>query len=226
MEKQTYTLLESYMHACMQDSAHDKEHVYRVLYSALEIAKTEDNVDTDVLIAACLLHDIGRKEQFENPQVCHAMAGGEKAFQFLMEHQFDTEFANQVRHCIQTHRFRKNSLPQSIEAKILFDADKLDASGAIGIARTLIYMGIVTEPIYTLLPNGEVSDGSNDTTHSFFREYKFKLERIYDQFYTGEGSRMAKARQQAAVSFYENLYREMNSSHMNGKRALIELLSE
>ena len=176
MEKQTFTLLENYMRSCMKDGAHDQEHIYRVLYSALEIARTEDNVNLDVLIAACLLHDIGRKEQFENPQVCHATVGGEKAFHFLLENRFEEEFARQVKHCIQTHRFRKNIFPQSIEAKILFDADKLDAAGAIGIARTLIYMGIVTEPLYTLLPNGEVSDGANDTTPSFFQEYKFKLE--------------------------------------------------
>lgn len=55
------------MLSCMEDSAHDKEHIYHVLYNALEIAKTEMNIDYDVLIASCLLHDIGRKEQFENP---------------------------------------------------------------------------------------------------------------------------------------------------------------
>lgn len=57
----TYSLLENYMLSCMDDSAHDKEHIYRVLYHAMEIAKTLQNVDYDVLIAACLLHDIGRK---------------------------------------------------------------------------------------------------------------------------------------------------------------------
>lgn len=61
MTRQTYSLLENYMLSCMDDSAHDKEHVYRVLYHALRIAKMLHNVDYDVLIAACLLHDIGRK---------------------------------------------------------------------------------------------------------------------------------------------------------------------
>ncbi len=225
MKKQTYTLLENYMLSCMEDSAHDKEHVYRVLYSALEIAKTEDNVDRDVLIAACLLHDIGRKEQFENPQVCHAMVGGEKAFRFLMDNHFDEAYANQVKHCIQTHRFRKSNLPQSMEARILFDADKLDAAGAIGIARTLIYKGMVEEPLYTLLPDGEVSDGSMDTTPSFFQEYKFKLEKIYAHFYTNKAMEMARERQQSAVSFYESLYKEMSSSYMHGKQELTNILS-
>ena len=87
---------------CMKDTAHDKEHIYRVLGHALEIAKTEMNVSYDILIAACLLHDIGRKEQLENPALCHANAGGEKAFRFLLTHGFDPGYAEQVKQCIQT----------------------------------------------------------------------------------------------------------------------------
>lgn len=75
MKKSTYKLIENYMNDCMTDSAHDKEHVYRVLYNALSIADTEDAVDYDVLITACLLHDIGREEQFENPKLNHAEVG-------------------------------------------------------------------------------------------------------------------------------------------------------
>ena len=60
MKQETYDLLEQWMYQCMLDSAHDREHVYRVLYTALDIAREEENVDMDVLIAACLLHDIGR----------------------------------------------------------------------------------------------------------------------------------------------------------------------
>ena len=80
MKKETYTMLKHFMLSCMDDSAHDKEHIYRVLYNALAIAQTEDNVDYDVLIASCLLHDIGRKEQFENPALGHASVGCEKAY--------------------------------------------------------------------------------------------------------------------------------------------------
>ena len=60
MEKQPFSLLENYMHSCMGDSAHDREHIYRVLAYALEIAQTEIDENYDILIAACLLHDIGR----------------------------------------------------------------------------------------------------------------------------------------------------------------------
>lgn len=57
MTQEIYTLIEKYMISCMCDSAHDKEHVYRVLYNAMKIAKQERCVDYDVLICACLLKD-------------------------------------------------------------------------------------------------------------------------------------------------------------------------
>ena len=216
MTSENYVLLENYMLSCMEDSAHDKEHIYRVLYNALEIAKTESDVDYDVLIGACLLHDIGRKEQFEDPDLCHAAVGGEKACSFLTEHGFDTKYAEQVKHCIQTHRYRKSNLPQSREAKILFDADKLDAAGALGIARTLLYKGKVSEPLYSLLPNGLVSNGEKDTKPSFFQEYKYKLEKLYSNFYTAKGAEIAKQRQLTAIAFYNDLYQEVSVSYESG----------
>lgn len=226
MNRETYSLLENYMLSCMDDSAHDREHVYRVLYHALEIAKTLENVDYDVLIAACLLHDIGRKEQFENPALCHAAVGSDKAFTFLTAHGFEKEYAGQVRQCIRTHRYRENNQPQSLEAKILFDADKLDVTGAMGIARTLIYKGIVSEPLYSLLPDGTVSDGTGDDTPSFFQEYKFKLEHIYDRFYTEKAASLAEERQHAATCFYHNLYREAAASYRAGRDMLSGLLTD
>lgn len=162
MKRETYLLIENYMLSCMTDSAHDKEHIYRVLYNAMEIAKQEQNVDYDVLICACLLHDIARKEQFENPDLCHAEVGAQKAYQFLLDEGFDLQFAEKVAYCIWYHRYRKDHIPQSVEARILFDADKLDATGAIGIARTLLYKGQVSEPLYTLNGNGKVSDGGQE----------------------------------------------------------------
>ena len=224
MTRETYQAIESYMRSCMDDSAHDCEHVYRVLYNALEIAKAEQNVDYDILIAACLLHDIGRKEQIADPSLCHAAVGSEKAYRFLLELGMKHDFAEKVRHCIQTHRFRKNLPPQTTEAKILYDADKLDVTGAIGIARTLMYRGTLTEPLYRHLPDGTISDGTEDLGHSFFREYKFKLEKLYDRFFTARGADLARERRAIAAAFYENLYKEVNEGYTAGKEALSELL--
>lgn len=238
MTQNTYKLLEAYMLSCMGDSAHDKEHVYRVLYTALEIAKAEKNniesdkndisgmgeqPDMDILITACLLHDIGRKEQFENPALCHAQVGAQKAYAFLMGNGFTEDFAERVRDCVETHRYRKSNPPKSIEAKILFDADKLDVTGAIGIARTLVYKGRMEEALYSLDENGQVSGGQNDKIPSFFQEYKYKLENIYDHFYTAKGEELARERQVAATAFYESMLQEVRCSYL-GKEMLGEFV--
>lgn len=100
MKKSDYQKIENYMLACMADSAHDSQHIYRVLFTALDIAQHEKDVNFDVLISACLLHDIGRKEQSENPKLCHAEVGAEKARKFLIENGFSREFAESVADCI------------------------------------------------------------------------------------------------------------------------------
>lgn len=213
-------MIEGYMLSCMKDSAHDREHVYRVLYNALEIAAEEAEADYDVLIAACLLHDIGRAEQLRDPSLCHAQVGAEKAYRFLTEKGFGEVFAKRVSDCILTHRFRNNRPPQSFEAKILFDADKLDAAGAVGIARTLVYKGTVGEPLYTLRPDGTISDGSADEQPSFFHEYKRKLEKVYDGFYTQKGARLAEQRRAAAEAFCSSLYKEVGATRNFGVEVL------
>lgn len=226
MKRESYKKMENYMIPCMDNGAHDKEHIYRVLFNALEIAKDEKQVDYDVLIGACILHDVGRIEQLENPKLCHAKIGAQKAYQFLLENEFDEEYAVKVRDCIETHRFRKEKEPQSIEAKILFDADKVDVVGAIGIARTLMYKGQIEEPLYSLLGNGQVSDGSNDTKPSFFQEYKHKLENLYDHFYTKRGAELARERKQAAVNFYESILKEVKPTYDDGAKSLDKFIEE
>lgn len=219
-----YQTIENYMLSIMDDSAHDAQHIYRVLYNALEIAKSEPEVDYDVLIAACLLHDIGRPDQVADPSLCHAEVGSEKAYRFLLDLGMERCFAENIRHCILAHRFRKNLPPQTIEAKILFDADKLDVTGAIGIARTLQYRGTLLEPLYRILPDGTISDGTEDIGHSFFREYKFKLEKLYDRFYTQKGAELASKRRAIAAAYYDNLYKEVNEGYITGQAALQDLL--
>lgn len=224
MNKEQYREIEDYMRSCMDDSAHDSEHIYRVLSNALVIAQSEQNVDYDILIASCLLHDIGRPDQIRDPSLCHAAVGSEKAYYFLTECGYDASFAQSVKDCIRTHRFRKNDQPQSVEAKILFDADKLDVVGALGVARTLVYKGTVSDPLYTRKNDGTVSDGTDESTSSFFQEYKFKLENLYARFYTSKGREMALQRKPAAEAFYQSLYSEVTDLDAIGKNMLSKLL--
>lgn len=227
MTRGEFTEIESYMQSRMLDSAHDRFHVYRVLYSALDIARTEAGVDLDVLIASCLLHDIGRQRQFADPRLCHAAAGGEMAYEYLLSRGWSGEKAGHVMECIASHRYRGDNPPRSIEAKILFDADKLDVTGALGIARTLVYGGQVSEPLYVLDGEGNiVTGGGGSDISSFFQEYNYKLENLYGSFYTGRGEEIASGRKKAAAGFYESLYREIGENRQRGAEALNALLEE
>lgn len=222
MTKETYVLIESFMRNQMKDSAHDQHHVYRVLYNATEIATYEEDVDYDVLITSCLLHDIGRAYEINNPGVNHAEYGAEMAYTFLQKHDFDSSFSLKVKSCIQKHRFRSNNPPLTLEEKILFDADKLDVSGAIGIARTLLYQGKMDIPLYTLDNHNEIEE--NNSKETFFTEYKRKLESIYDKFYTKGGRELAKSKQESAATFYNSLKSEISDSYKNGFINLKNLL--
>jgi uncharacterized protein len=226
MNAAMYRIIENHMRKCMRDSAHDKEHIYRVLYVALDIASREEHIDFGVLIAACLLHDIGREEQLKNPEICHAEVGSKMAYDFLIQNGWALHKAGHVRDCILSHRYRNDAVPNSKEAKILFDADKIDASGALGIARTLIYKGQVSDPLYTVDEKGNVLDGGSKEPPSFFYEYKFKLEKVYDTFYTKRGREIAYKRRDSAAAFYNSLLAEARECYTAGKLSLEGVLSE
>jgi len=236
-----YSTIESYMKTQMQDVAHDPHHVYRVLNAAIDIANHENGactdvqapsgiqnqvdisvlktncspVDTNVLIAACLLHDIGREQQAADPKLCHAQIGSEMAYDFLLSLNWPRSKARHVKECIRAHRYRSEAPPESIEAKILFDADKLEACGAIGIARTLIYQGQVLAPLYSLDDEGKIITlgGEKQYKSSFFQEYNFKLANVYGTFFTARAKEIATRRQKAAFDFYNSLYDEISTTH-------------
>lgn len=226
MTQPEYNAIEGYMLSQMRDSAHDRHHVYRVLNSALDIADYIGEIDADVLIAACLLHDIGRERQFADPKLCHAQIGGEMAYEFLLSREWEEQKASHVRDCISTHRYRGDNPLRSAEAKILFDADKLEASGAMGIARTLIYKGQVAEPLYILDENGHIIvDGKSSETNSFFQEYNYKLKNVYGSFYTERGKAIAAKRQKTAEDFYHGLFFEIAGNYENGTKTLKKYLT-
>ena len=181
-------------------------------------------MEKDILIAACLLHDIGRQAQYEDSKCDHAVVGAAMAYSFLCEIGWDENNANHVKACIVTHRYRSNNTPFSIEAKVLFDADKLDVTGAVGIARTLAYKGIVSEPLYAIDEYGDVLDGKSGELPSFFQEYNWKLKNVYDKFFTNRAKVIAEDRRKISIDFYENMFKEVNSNHQSGLRLLKDSL--
>ena len=223
MEKDMYSKIEQYMLECMNDGAHDSQHIYRVLYSALDIA-SHYNVDTDVLVAASLLHDIGRNAQFQNQELDHAIIGADMAYEYLLGIGWNESRALHVRDCISSHRYRSNNVPESWEAKILFDADKLDATGTMGIARTIAYIGIVSNPLYCVDENGDILIGDINEEPSFFTEYNWKLKNIYEKFFTDRAREIASRRQKASIDFFDSMCDEVIPTHKTGMQILNSIL--
>lgn len=220
MTKAEYIAIEAFMLERMRDSAHDKHHVYRVLNAALDIAEGERALDMDVLVAAALLHDIGRDEQTADPDVNHATAGGRMAYDFLTGRGWPKDKALRVQECIAAHRYRGNRPPESAEAKILFDADKLEAIGAIGMARALIYCGLVNEALYIMDDAGEIIvDGEKPI--SFVQEYNYKLVKVRDSLYMQKSKQIAAKRQWAALDFYSALMEEIGHNYDHGIKRLV-----
>lgn len=226
MTKDEYHKIEAHMLYAMKDSAHDRMHVKRVLYLALDIATHETGVNYDVLIASCLLHDIGRQYQAEDLELDHAEIGAELAYSFLTDLGWDDGKAGHVKACVQSHRYRKGNSPATLEAKILFDADKLDVTGAMGIARTLIYGGQIGEPLYFFDDTGRlITQGGGAEISSFLQEYNYKIVKLYDSFFTDYARALGQKRKRAMTSFYQNLVEEIESAHDSGTRMLDERLS-
>lgn len=111
-------------------------------------------------------------------------------------------------HCVRSHRFRDGHSPATIEAKCLFDADKLDAIGAIGIARAYQFAGELGACLHNpdILPQESVPYSRNDTG---YREYVVKLSKIKDRMITSEGQRMAEARHAFMVAFFDRFLKEV-----------------
>lgn len=189
--------------------SHGWDHVQRVLKNAMYIASTEPDTDLFILKTAAILHDISRKEQDRaEGTFCHAERGSIKARNFLRNDGLDTEACEKIARCILTHRFRNSHVPETIEEKILYDADKLDSIGAVGIGRAFLFAGEVGARLHNPEVNIlETESYSHEDTA--YREYIFKLRKIKDKMLTNEGRRIAEERHHFMKDFFKRLTNEV-----------------
>ncbi|WP_456474800.1 HD domain-containing protein, partial [Candidatus Pyrohabitans sp.] len=167
--------------------AHDFDHVERVLKLAVRIAR-EEGASIEVVRFAALLHDIERAREDKGEVECHALASAERAKQLLLERGLSEEFAERVAECIRSHRFRRNTTPESLEAKVLSDADKLDATGAVGIARAYLFGGAHGQRVWEVEPKKErFYPGMRASEYSPRTEYELKLARLKQRMFTASG---------------------------------------
>lgn len=191
---------------------HDWTHVERVSNLAMTIGKKE-KADLSVLAIACLLHDIGRKaEMTSRGKFCHAEKGAELADKILHKYKLDQDVINNILHCIISHRYRNKNIPKTIEAKVLFDADKLDSIGAVGVGRDFLFAGYLKNALYigsekTLIKiKKDYSYTAEDTA---IREYEFKLKHVKDKILTKAGRQIAKKRHDFMVAYFKRFWLEV-----------------
>jgi len=186
------------------DAAHDFDHVLRVLALAERIGQAE-GANMEIVRAAVLLHDVARAEE-ERTGICHAKRGAERARQILAGHPADKVEA--VAQAIASHRFRDEVTPQTLEAKVLYDADKLDAIGAIGIARAYALAGKRSQRLWASL-SAPVS-GSENPDQTPLHEFAFKLSRLKEALFTTTARQIAEDRHQYMIDFFARLEAEVH----------------
>ncbi len=195
------------------DPVHDFDHVLRVYRMAERLALAE-GADLEIVRAAALLHDAqGSAPGGEGSErLNHHHASADFAAEVLAAEGWPAGRIAAVQHAIRAHRFRDRSEPpQTLEAKILFDADKLDVLGAIGAARTIAYAVLDGQPVYaepseTFRKSGKKEPGE---PHSSYHEFIFKLSKVRDRIFTPTARAIAAERHAYLVDFYERLGAEV-----------------
>ena len=187
--------------------SHGLDHVERVLKLSEKIAIAE-NADMFIVKLSAMLHDIAREEEDRSGgKVCHAELGGKIAYDFLLSENLDADKAGRVAGCIKAHRYRNDYIPATIEEKVLYDADKLDSIGAVGIGRAFLFAGEVGARLH----NQDV-DISKTLPYSIedtaYREYIVKMQHLEKKMLTSEGKKLARGRHDFMVNFFRRLQDE------------------
>lgn len=189
------------------DASHDFQHIERVYQNALTILQTEPEADAEVVKIAVLLHDVSDKKYTDSK---------EQENKLIAELSLSEEKKQHIRDCIAQVSFNGgNELEAtSIEAKIVRDADRLDAIGAIGIARTFAFGGAKGRKLYD-----KEEDARKDMTEEEYRNkntssvthFYEKLLLLKELMITDKGKQMAEERHQFMVQFLEQLQNEIGN---------------
>lgn len=202
----------------LHDPVHGFDHVLRVVRLAERLAHAE-GADLEIVRAAALLHDA----QGDDPQAstddsaeareAHHHTSAVFAARVLRAEGWPEARIAAVEHCIRAHRFRdQREPPQTLEAQILFDADKLDAIGAIGAARAVAFAALdgfpaFSQPSEQFQRTGQKEPGE---IHSAYHEYLFKLSKLEEKLYTPSAHRIAAGRHRFLEAFFEQIIAEID----------------
>jgi uncharacterized protein len=192
------------------EPAHDWLHVLRVSTLANEICATE-GADSKIAVPAALLHELynfpkNHPESARSGEVC-----AERAREVLSNLGWSSEYVDKIAYCIAVHGFSTGTVPVTMEAKVLQDADRLDAIGAIGIARCFATGAIMQVPFYDSadpFSRNRSPDDQRFSVDHFFR----KLLKIPERLHTPTARRLAEPRVDFLNQFLVRLANEIPST--------------
>ena len=172
-----------------KNDIHGFAHIERVLKLSSELGIVLD-ANLPVIKIAALLHDVGRYRKKDDEVRNHAEVSAEIAEIFISNNNFNIaiEDVENILHCIRAHSFSNDLEPKTLEAKILSDVDKLDALGAIGLYRTIVF---------TILRNG----GLNDV----IKHLENKILKLKNRLYLDISKEIAKSREKLIIKFYKEI---------------------
>ncbi len=167
------------------DDVHGWPHIQRVVRWALALAEAE-GADAAIVRAAALFHDLPPLPGQAAERTRHHQAAAEHARVWLLEHGWPPDRAEAVAEAILRHRFREATPPHTLEARVLHDADKLDAIGALGAARAIGYAVQHGQPFYARPSTRFDTTGAPEPhePHSAYHEYRFKLRHLAERMTT------------------------------------------
>jgi len=191
---------------------HDFDHTLRVLANARMLASRITEADREIVELAALLHDIARPEELASQgRVCHAAAGAEIAEKLLLELGAPQASAAAVAAAVRSHRYRDAVAPETLEAQIVFDADKLDSLGAVGLGRAFLFAGRVGARLH----NTE-TEALNSKPYSredtAYREYLVKLRHLPTAMLTAPGRAEGTRRLRFMRRFFDRLDAEIRAA--------------
>ena len=189
------------------DPAHDFEHVMRVYHNAQKITKKE-KANQKLVLTAALLHDIVSYPKSSKRSKLSSVESAKKSKSILKKYTFSNDEISIICDAIEDHSFSQNRIPRTIEGKILQDADRLDALGAIGIARVFATSGSLNRPFYKIddpFCNARKPDDNHWAIDHFFN----KLLKLQSLMNTKSGKIEAKKRTKVLKIFLKQFKSEI-----------------
>lgn len=188
---------------------HDYDHTLRVMQNAMKLLEEEPGADREILRFAAMLHDCARPEEHDSKgEVCHAEKGAERAQMMLREEKLPEDFCGAVARAVRTHRYRDGLRPDTPEGKLLFDADKLDSLGAVGLGRAFLFAGACGARVHNTAGEA-LSNAAYGPEDTAYREYLVKLRHLPGAMLTSAGRQLAEERLKFMERFFERLNYEV-----------------